>query len=84
MSARVVKKGGSKGVNLLRVATSGGALNIRQSANEKGAKVGSAPNGVLLEVSEDGDGWTRVKFGGVEGWACAQYLTPYEEPNEAG
>ncbi|MDR0396681.1 MAG: C40 family peptidase, partial [Oscillospiraceae bacterium] len=33
MSARVVKKGGSKGVNLLRVATSGGALNIRQSAN---------------------------------------------------
>ena len=55
------------------VATQSGSLNIRDAAGVDGAVLVKAPRGAALAVLSEGD-WPRVRYGGVEGYACGAYL----------
>ncbi|GHU65218.1 hypothetical protein FACS1894184_00590 [Clostridia bacterium] len=67
----------SGATSLVRVTTNGGTLNIRQTPQLTGTRLGSIPNGTLLEVFETRDDWARVSFDGKSGWVSTQYLLPF-------
>lgn len=57
------------------VATEKDPLRIRQSAVD-GKVIGSAPRGETVEVLADsGDGWPRIRYGGIVGYVSGAYLT---------
>lgn len=62
------------------VATESGALNIRDAPGLAGDVIGKAPRGsAVCVLGEEAFGWQRVRAGGIEGYASAQYLTRVEE-----
>lgn len=58
------------------VATERDPLNLRD-APENGAVLTAIPRGARVELA--GDPWTRVRYGGREGWVSAKYLQTDQE-----
>lgn len=66
------------------VETQRDPLRVR-SWPETGDVVGSIPKGETVEVLEDtGDGWPRVRYGGIVGYASAAYLRRVETEQGGG
>ena len=57
------------------VSTSGGGLNLRETASTAARVLTSIPNGASVGVLERGDSWCRVQWNGQTGYVMAQYLT---------
>ena len=53
---------------------SGGLLNIRESADGDSKKVGTIENGGIMTVSEQGDEWTHITSGSVDGYVKNDYI----------
>ena len=53
---------------------SGGQLNIRKSADADSARVGYIDNGGIMTVSEQGDEWTHITSGNVDGYVKNDYV----------
>ena len=65
------------------VETQRDPLRVR-SWPETGDVVGSIPKGATVEVLEDtGDGWPRIRHGGLEGYASGAYLRQMDGEVEA-
>lgn len=66
---------------MVRVRTSGSALNLRRWPSLNPNVIGSIPNGEFLPVLRRGDpdspaeGWVKVLYGGQEGWVAEHYTT---------
>lgn len=60
------------------VSTREDPLTLRDSPY--GAKIGKLPKGSTVNVLAERDGWMRVRYGNMLGWASGQYLSRiYEE-----
>lgn len=57
------------------VTTSGGRLNMRQTAG--GAVITSIANGTRVDVISEGSEWTLIKYNGRQGYVSTAYLTIY-------
>ncbi|MDR1263242.1 MAG: SH3 domain-containing protein [Oscillospiraceae bacterium] len=73
--AAVKPDGGCALTGIARVTTSGSALNIRKNPSTNGGRLGTIPNGTLIDVNESQGDWIRTRFNSIEGWVSAQYLT---------
>lgn len=58
-----------------RVYTSGGNLNLRQTASAWALVLTSIPNGTEISVLEKGDSWCRVSWQGTTGYVMTDYLS---------
>ena len=58
----------------LCVANVDDIMNIRAEASEDAKVVGYMYKDCVGEILENGDGWTRIKSGALEGWAKNDYL----------
>ena len=57
-------------------------LRIRQSAID-GKVIGSVPRGALVDVFADsGDGWPRIRYGGIVGYASGEFLRRVDRKEE--
>lgn len=57
------------------VTTSGGRLNMRQTAG--GAVITSIANGTRVDVISEGSEWTLIEYNGRQGYVSTAYLTIY-------
>lgn len=68
------------------VATQSGALNLRDAPG--GAVVGKLQKGGTVELlsggGDGGDGWYRVRYGALVGYASADYIEKVDEPADDG
>lgn len=64
-----------------RVATKSGPLNLRDEPGLGGSKIASVPRGTVVDVLDVFvyAEWWYVSYGGVEGYASAQYLQRVDE-----
>ena len=52
---------------------------VRQ-LDESGAMIGSVPRGEVVDVlADNGDGWLRIRYGDLVGYASGAYLTRVSE-----
>lgn len=52
----------------------GGNLNLRKEASKDSDVVKVLPLGLVLEVKEKADNWTRVSDGSDEGWVMTEFI----------
>lgn len=74
--ADVDYEGGAEMTELykVKVVTSGGILNIRQSANIKAKDIGDIPNGEEVSVLDDSiDEWLKIVYDGVIGYVKKEF-----------
>lgn len=63
------------------VATSSGALNVRNGAGTSYPKVGSVVKGEVVILLTTANGWSRILYDGIKtGYVSAQYLSNYYSP----
>ena len=67
------------------IHTSGGGLNMRQSASLAGAVMGTVPNGTAVKVYSYTSSWCMVEYKGEYGYVSTSYLdyTPNVSPTAA-
>ena len=56
--------------------------NVRQEPSEDAEVVGRLYEGSAGEILENGDGWTKISSGGVEGWVHNDYVVSGEEAQD--
>lgn len=57
------------------VNTASTGLNLRSAMDAKASRLGSIPRGSVVDVLDDShDEWWRVRYSGMEGYACCNYL----------
>ena len=57
------------------VTTSGGSLNLRQSASSSVKVLTTIPNAATVLVTERGSEWCAVTYGGTAGYVMTKFLT---------
>lgn len=66
-----------------QVNTPGDTLNVRGTANAKGAKLGELAHGSTVEVYGLADnGWALIQQGSLRGWVNGKYLVDYTSKPE--
>ncbi len=58
----------------LVMANVNNAVNVRAEADEEAEKVGVLYKDCGGRILEEGDGWTKISSGELEGWVCNDYL----------
>ncbi len=58
----------------VKVNTGGGSLNIRADHSTTAKKIGEIPDGTIVEVQAETDGWYQVSYNGKTGWVSKQYV----------
>ncbi len=51
------------------------SLNIRNGPGTNYTRIGSIPKGGVIEVTEYGATWSKIKYGGISGYVATQYFT---------
>jgi len=64
-------------VQLAKVSTNGGRLNLRKTPSTSGAIVARLNNGTVLTVIEKGNTWTKISHNGLEGFVKNSYVRFY-------
>lgn len=70
---------GSKVTVVYKARVIGGTLNIRESPSISAKKIGSIPDGTIVEVSEEQDKWSKTTYNGKTGWVLNHYLEKVDE-----
>lgn len=63
------------GDRIATVVTTGGSLNLRQSANSAAKVIGTIPNGDKVIVTQQGNAWASVIYNGQSGYVMTRYLS---------
>lgn len=50
---------------------------LRAEPNTNCAILGSVPSGTIVEVKEKSSNWGKITYGGVTGWMCLDWSSPY-------
>ncbi len=67
--------GGNTGTPAASYATvNASRLNFRKTASDSGAVITTLTRGAVVQVLEPGGTWTKVKYGGNEGYMASVYL----------
>ena len=69
---------GSKVTVMYQARVIGGSLNLRESPSLSAKKIGSIPDGTVVEVSEDSGKWSKTEYKGKTGWVLNCYLEKME------
>lgn len=65
-----------------QVTTSGGTLRLRSGPNTNTKKLTDIPNGAILDIFSDEDGWSKTTYNGLIGYCCDKYLTMLVKPSK--
>ena len=69
------------------VTTERDPLRVRDAPGTQGRVLGSVPRGEVVDVlADNGDGWLRIRYGDLVGYASGAYLTrvPQEDGGDTG
>ncbi len=66
--------GNTGGVAASYATVNASRLNFRKTASESGAIITTLSRGAVVQVLEPGGTWTKVKYGGNEGYMATRYL----------
>lgn len=58
------------------------SLNLRNGPSTKDMVIGSIPHGEVVDVLVEADKWLYVRYGGISGYASAEYLVRVSEDVE--
>ena len=58
----------------VRVVTPGGPVKVRKSGSDKARLVTNVPNYTLVELLEEGEEWSEIKYKGYTGFVKTQFL----------
>ena len=58
----------------VRVVTPGGSVKVRKSASDKGRLVTNVPNYTLVELVEEGEAWSEIKYKNYTGFVKNEFL----------
>lgn len=64
------------------VVTASGALNLREVNAKRAPVIATIPKGTVVPVYETGESMWHVGYGGMIGWAAAEYLTKYTDETD--
>lgn len=70
----------SEGALSARVTTASGSLNLRSEANSGAKVLTTIPRNTIITVYEKAAQWSRVHFGGIDGYVLNSFLTFINEP----
>lgn len=59
-----------------RVALTSGYLNIRNGPSTNAPVIGMAPNGAIVNITEQVGDWYRIIYNGIDGYVSGQYIYP--------
>lgn len=59
---------------MCRVKTSGGTLNMRESAGGNAQVIAEIPNGTELEYLAKEENWVKINYNGAEGYVYSDYI----------
>ena len=59
-----------------RVTLTSGYLNIRNGPSTNAPVIGMAPNGAVVNITEQVGDWYRINYNGIDGYVSAQYIVP--------
>lgn len=57
-----------------RVALTSGYLNIRNGPSTNAPVIGMAPNGAVVNITEQVGDWYRINYNGIDGYVSGQYI----------
>jgi len=57
-----------------RVTLTSGYLNIRNSPSTNAPIIGMAPNGAIVNITEQSGDWYRINYNGTDGYVSGQYI----------
>lgn len=57
------------------VVKANGGVNMRSTPSKSSAKITTIPNGTIVSAAQYDDEWSKVKYGGKEGYAMSEFLT---------
>lgn len=57
-----------------KVVTDGSGLNIRSYPSVTGAVIGSIPNGAMVTINGELNGWYVVSYNGINGYASSEFI----------
>lgn len=63
-----------------RVSTNSLNLNLRSGMSNTASIIAKMPKGSIVTGSDQGNGWARVTYNGMTGYASMQYLSPAQPP----
>ena len=66
-----------------KAQVTGGALNIREEPTKSSARIGQIPNGMIVQVTEDLAGWSKIEYAGMTGYVMSDYLQKVEPESES-
>ncbi len=73
---------GSEVLIMYKAKVIGGSLNLRESPSLSAKKIGSIPDGTIIEIAEENGKWSKTEYNGKIGWVLACYTEKVEEKNE--
>ena len=56
-----------------------GRLNLRTQPSTSADRLTQIPNGSVITVTDELNGWCRTRWDGCDGWVMGQYLERIEE-----
>lgn len=62
-----------------KVALSSGTLNLRSAPSTESSRLASIPNGTVLTLDAEEDGWYKVVFSGITGYVSGDYIVKTDE-----
>lgn len=62
-----------------KVKLSSGTLNLRSGPSTEHSCLASIPNGAVLPLLEESDGWYQVTYLGITGYICGDYVVKTDE-----
>ena len=64
----------SDGTQAKVVAQSGGTVNMRKTPSLRGSLIVRVPLGTIVEITEPGEEWCKIKYGNKTGYMMAKFL----------
>lgn len=62
-----------------KVTLSSGTLNLRSAPSTESSRLASIPNGTVLTLEAEEDGWYKVVFSGITGYVRGDYIVKTDE-----
>ena len=62
----------------------GSTVNLRKTPDSSGSVVKTVPFGTIVKITEEANGWSRLTYGGTEGWMMTKFLVDSDDRDGEG